>query len=69
MPGRPYRLVVLGTSRVGKTALIEHMIFGNHVIGLVSCYSVLKNIILVTLEIFIIFLLPSGWDEDLRRYV
>ena len=34
--GRHHRLVVLGTSRVGKTALIEHLIFGNHVVGLVS---------------------------------
>lgn len=33
---RPHRLVVLGATRVGKTALIEHLIFGNHVVGLVS---------------------------------
>ena len=33
---RPHRLVVLGSTRVGKTALIEQLIFGNHVVGLVS---------------------------------
>lgn len=34
---RPHRLVVLGADRVGKTALIEQLIFGNHVLGQVSC--------------------------------
>lgn len=33
---RPYRLVVVGTSGVGKTAIIEHLIYGNHVIGKVE---------------------------------
>lgn len=33
-----YRLVVVGGERVGKTAIIEQLIFGNHVIGQVkSC--------------------------------
>ena len=31
-----YRLVVIGGERVGKTAIIEQLIFGNHVIGQVS---------------------------------
>ncbi len=28
-----YRVVVVGGERVGKTAIIEQLIFGNHVIG------------------------------------
>ena len=31
--GRPYRLVVVGDCNVGKTALIEHFVYGNHVVG------------------------------------
>ena len=33
---RSHRLVVLGGEKVGKTAIIEQFIFGNHVIGQVS---------------------------------
>ena len=33
---RIHKLVVLGGERVGKTAIIEQFIFGNHVIGQVS---------------------------------
>lgn len=33
---RNHRLVVLGGERVGKTAIIEQFIFGNHVIGQVG---------------------------------
>ena len=33
---RDHKLVVLGGERVGKTAIIEQFIFGNHVIGQVS---------------------------------
>ena len=33
---RTHKLVVLGGERVGKTAIIEQFIFGNHVIGQVS---------------------------------
>lgn len=33
---RAHRLVVLGADRVGKTALIEQLIFGNHVLSQVS---------------------------------
>ena len=33
---RNHNLVVLGGERVGKTAIIEQFIFGNHVIGQVS---------------------------------
>ena len=38
LPGqtRPYRLVVVGASGVGKTAIIEHLIYGNHVVGKVG---------------------------------
>ena len=43
---RAHRLVVLGKSRVGKTAIIEQLVFGNHVVRQVSlcplqegCYS------------------------------
>jgi len=38
VPGqsRPYRLVVVGASGVGKTAIIEHLIYGNHVVGKVE---------------------------------
>ena len=40
MPGsRTHRLIVLGADRVGKTAIIEHLIFGNHVIGHVRASS------------------------------
>ena len=36
-----YRLVVVGGERVGKTAIIEQLIFGNHVIGQVkSCTEI-----------------------------
>ncbi len=28
-----YRVVVVGGERVGKTSIIEQLIFGNHVIG------------------------------------
>ena len=28
-----YRLVVVGGERVGKTAIIEQLLFGNHVVG------------------------------------
>lgn len=31
-----YRLVVVGGDRVGKTAIIEQLVFGNHVLGQVS---------------------------------
>ncbi len=31
--GRTHRLVVLGGERVGKTAIIEQLMYGNHVIG------------------------------------
>lgn len=31
-----YRLVVVGGDRVGKTAIIEQLLFGNHVLGQVS---------------------------------
>lgn len=31
-----HRLVVAGGDRVGKTAIIEQLIFGNHVIGQVG---------------------------------
>ena len=37
--GKSHRLVVLGGSRVGKTALIEQLIFGNHVVGVVRGIS------------------------------
>jgi len=37
--GRPYRLVVVGDCNVGKTALIEHFVYGNHVVGKVSRYT------------------------------
>ena len=30
---KAHRLVVLGKSRVGKTAIIEQLVFGNHVVG------------------------------------
>lgn len=33
---RSHKLVVLGGERVGKTAIIEQFIFGNHVVGQVS---------------------------------
>ena len=33
---RNHKLVVLGGERVGKTAIIEQFIFGNHVIGQVG---------------------------------
>ena len=36
--GRPYRLVVVGDCNVGKTALIEHFVYGNHVVGKVSIH-------------------------------
>ena len=36
---RPYRLVVVGASGVGKTAIIEHLIYGNHVVGKVELSS------------------------------
>ena len=42
--GKSHRLVVLGGNRVGKTALIEQLIFGNHVVGVVR-------------EAFLVFLL------------
>ncbi len=31
--GRTHRLVVLGGERVGKTAIIEQLVFGNHIVG------------------------------------
>ena len=36
---RPYRLVVVGPSGVGKTAIIEHLIYGNHVVGKVELFT------------------------------
>ena len=33
-----HRLVVVGGDRVGKTAIIEQLIFGNHVIGQVAFF-------------------------------
>ena len=36
---RNHNLVVLGGERVGKTAIIEQFIFGNHVVGQVSDYD------------------------------
>lgn len=33
---RTHRLLILGADRVGKTAIIEQLIFGNHVIGQVN---------------------------------
>ena len=34
---KSYRLVVVGGSYVGKTALIEQAVFGSHSTGKVSC--------------------------------
>ena len=42
-----HRLVVIGGERVGKTAIIEQLIFGNHVIGQVGSFSGADNITVV----------------------
>ncbi len=39
---KAHRLVVLGADRVGKTAIIEQLIFGNHVIGQVGDLLVVR---------------------------
>lgn len=38
-----YRLVVVGGERVGKTAIIEQLLFGNHVIGQVKTCTIILN--------------------------
>lgn len=38
-----HRLVVAGGERVGKTAIIEQLIFGNHVIGQVHSYILIAS--------------------------
>ena len=40
---RSHKLVVLGGERVGKTAIIEQFIFGNHVIGQVTRVAVVRS--------------------------
>lgn len=44
---RTHRLVVLGGDRVGKTAIIEQFIFGNHVVGqvLASLNLFIQNVL------------------------
>ena len=46
---RVHKLVVLGGERVGKTAIIEQFIFGNHVIGQVSRSRCLSRILFFSL--------------------
>lgn len=38
-----HRLMIIGSSGVGKTAIIEHLIFGNHIIGVVRGRDLYKN--------------------------
>lgn len=36
---KAHRLVVLGNSKTGKTAIIEQLVFGNHAVGQVRLFS------------------------------
>ena len=39
-----HRLVVVGGERVGKTAIIEQLLFGNHVVGQVRLFRTLCKV-------------------------
>ena len=54
---RPHRLLVVGAERVGKTALIEQFIFGNHVVGQVrACVPCLAPVIHLAMSITVLAL-------------
>ncbi|XP_071791179.1 NF-kappa-B inhibitor-interacting Ras-like protein 1 [Asterias amurensis] len=48
--GKTCKVVVCGSACVGKTAMLEQAIFGNHVIGNSNCFQTIEDIYVATVE-------------------
>ncbi|KAM4689618.1 NF-kappa-B inhibitor-interacting Ras-like protein 1 [Discoglossus pictus] len=61
MMGKGSRVVVCGSASVGKTAILEQLLYGNHTVGVENCET-LEDVYVASVET------ERGMKEQLRLY-